>query len=67
MCTTNNHRISINGKRNMNYEDKDLTDAVGELIRSKKTRPLKKILWINVIVVGIISLILLAIKWKIAS
>ncbi len=41
----------------MKYENNDITDAVGELLRDKKAKKLSRILWINIIVVGVILLL----------
>lgn len=37
----------------------DLTEAIGEMMRTNRAKKFRKAIWMNIIVVGIISLIIL--------
>ncbi len=49
-------------KLNRKYEDNDLSDAVGQLIKDKKMKPLKRIFCYETVVVVVIIIILLLLK-----
>lgn len=45
----------------------DITDSIGELIRTNRAKKFRKAIWINILVVGALSILILLLQWKTAS